>query len=731
MDWHAFRYTIPFYIGVALLLILGATAWRYRPAPTATLTALLVWGIGTWSIPYALGLGSTDLDLKTWLSKTEYLSITFVSLIWFALAVAYSGHDEWITRKRIALFSIVPLITLVLVFTNELHHLIWEHISLEPSGPFLLWKADYGAVFWVYAAYAYGLALTGIFLLLRSMVGATRLFQIQAASLIGTALIPLFGNLLYVSGLTPFPRYLISLTFLFAGMGLVWLLFRSQFVTLLPIARTWVLDTMADGVLVLDERDRIVDTNPAARRLADWESRPLIGRPVQEAFAGLLPARPEWERQPVQEIVLTKEGRATVLEMRSSPVYDAKSQPRGRVVILRDITVRKEAERVLQRGRDELERLVEERTGELKAAASELQESRYRLVNTQEQVRKEVAQQLHGPVQNRLLVVRHQLNDALEALKERKPGATESVEKSLALLEEIVSRELRAAMQRLHPSLIRINLHAALDELAKRFEPKVTVTVRAEGSPATPERLWRDGLPEQLRLAIYRVTEEALTNVLKHSGAATAEVVLGQPTAETISVTIRDDGKGFNAVTMKAGYGSQAMQDYSRAEGGSVTFTSRPGKGTAVIATFPTPRPAAASPQAAQPAQDHAAREAANGQKTLLVVDDQPDFCAYVLEMLKPYTDVRIAGVGHDGDEAVRLAAKHHPDAVLMDVEMPRRDGISATREIRALHPETKVILMSAQHGEAFSRDALAAGATEFIAKRDISAARVRKAMGE
>ena len=583
--------------------------------------------------------------------------------------------------------------------------------------------------------------LFGIFVLLQSMIGATRLFQVQALSLIATAFAPLFGNLLYISGLTPFPRYLVSLTFFFAAAGFVWLLFRSQFVTLLPIARTWVLDTMSDGMLVLDDRDRIVDTNPAARALAGKEAAALTGRPVQEAFKGFLPQEPEWNARPVQEVSYTKDGHTQVLELRTSPVFDAKNKPRGRIVVLHDITVRKEAEAVLRRGREELERRVEERTKDLRDATRQVQESRHRLVSAQEDVRKDVAQQLHGPVQNRLLVVQYQLNDAIEALKAGKPGALELVQKSVALLDEIVTRDLRAAMQRLHPSLIRINLLVALQELAKRFENTFHVEVRAIETTRRSQELWRTGLPEQLRLAIYRVTEEALTNVLKHSGATTASVVLDHPRDGEVTVTISDDGRGFDTAAMKPGFGTLSMRDYCGAEGGSLTMEGHPGRGATVVARFPQPPDPKAVARLAEKmprpgelesggeARKRSANGPATGQTTLLLVDDQPDFCAYLLEMLKPHRDLRVVGVGHNGEEAVRLAKEHQPDAVLMDVEMPRMDGVRATREIQAALGETKVILMSARHEEEFLQEAKAAGARDFIPKIELSAARLREAL--
>jgi CheY-like chemotaxis protein len=182
---------------------------------------------------------------------------------------------------------------------------------------------------------------------------------------------------------------------------------------------------------------------------------------------------------------------------------------------------------------------------------------------------------------------------------------------------------------------------------------------------------------------------------------------------------------------MKPGYGTQVMQDFCSAEGGSVAIQSAPGRGATITAKFPKPRDA----RAPMPPEVLPPRQASRGTSparvtTVLLVDDQPDFCAYLLELFKPHADLRIAGIGHDGQEAVRLAGTHQPDAILMDVEMPRKDGLTAAREIRAISPETIVILMSARHDADFAGEAKAAGAAAFIPKRDLSMARVREALG-
>mgnify|MGYP006159848985 CR=1 FL=1 len=94
-------------------------------------------------------------------------------------------------------------------------------------------------------------------------------------------------------------------------------------------------------------------------------------------------------------------------------------------------------------------------------------------------------------------------------------------------------------------------------------------------------------MPQELRLAIYRIVEEALNNVLKHATAKRVTVVLYQTSDVEAELLIRDDGQGFDIDTRHLGFGILTMQDYCGAVGGTLTEKSTQGSGTAVRALFP------------------------------------------------------------------------------------------------------------------------------------------------
>jgi len=104
------------------------------------------------------------------------------------------------------------------------------------------------------------------------------------------------------------------------------------------------------------------------------------------------------------------------------------------------------------------------------------------------------------------------------------------------------------------------------------------------------------------------------------------------------------------------------------------------------------------------------------GSGRVLIADDDPLVREALRELLEGY-GFEVVGEAGDGLEAVRLADERAPEVVLMDVRMPRMDGIQATGEIRRRHPEIQVVMLSAYDEEGFEREAEAIGALCYLIK--------------
>ena len=99
------------------------------------------------------------------------------------------------------------------------------------------------------------------------------------------------------------------------------------------------------------------------------------------------------------------------------------------------------------------------------------------------------------------------------------------------------------------------------------------------------------------------------------------------------------------------------------------------------------------------------------------VVDDQRLFARGLSGLVELLPGVEVVGVAYNGEEAIALCRKEEPDVILMDISMPKMDGISATREIKALLPRAAVIILTGHEEDEHVFEGIKAGAQGYLLK--------------
>jgi hypothetical protein len=172
----------------AASVALGVYAWRRRAVPGATPFAILMLLAVVWSLANALEMAGTDLPTKLFWANVQYLCYVTLPVAWLALSLQYTRRDEWLTRRNLALLTIEPLITLALVWTNDLHGLMRRNVHLDTAGPFPVIGKTFGPWFWVHAAYTYLLLSLTIYLLIAALRASPLSRRQTRVLLIGTLL---------------------------------------------------------------------------------------------------------------------------------------------------------------------------------------------------------------------------------------------------------------------------------------------------------------------------------------------------------------------------------------------------------------------------------------------------------------------------------------------------------------------------------------------------------------
>ena len=385
MRWYYNPYIIPLITAATISVVLAVFVWRRRPAPGLTPFLLLLLSVAEWSLGYALELGSAHLATKVFWSQVKYMGVAFVPLFWLTFALQYTGRTKWLKPRNVVLLLIEPFLTLLLVWTNHLHDLIWSSIGMETIASVSVRVSTHGAWFWLHVIYSYLLIFIGTIFLVKVIIRSPSIYREQIGAVLIGFLAPWLVNGLYIFHLNPFLNLdLTPFAFTLTGLALTWSLFRLRLLDILPAARDATLESMKDAVMVLDVQNRIVDLNPAARCVIGQTESKIIGQSATQVLSNWpdLSTHLGDLTETHFEIVLGKGEAQRHFDLRISPLYDRHRHLTGRLFVSRDITERKQAEEVLQKAHDELEKRVVKRTVELMTA--------------NEQLKREIEERLHA-----------------------------------------------------------------------------------------------------------------------------------------------------------------------------------------------------------------------------------------------------------------------------------------------------------------------------------------------
>ncbi|MBV9359366.1 MAG: response regulator [Chloroflexi bacterium] len=222
--------------------------------------------------------------------------------------------------------------------------------------------------------------------------------------------------------------------------------------------------------------------------------------------------------------------------------------------------------------------------GILRQQVDELERSRRLITTGEERLRRQIAELLHSRVQNRLLLAWYRLEECRVLLADQPAAAL--VDEVSRQLHQVREHDVREVSHLLHPSIIEVALVPAVERLTEDFLSQFQVELVADPSVVRLDDPEDNRLPEAVRLAAYRVVEEALGNAARHAGASRVEVSLGMR-HERLAITVRDDGQGFEPAGVRAGLGLSSIAARVGSVGGAWRVTSAPGQGTVLEAFLP------------------------------------------------------------------------------------------------------------------------------------------------
>lgn len=347
-------YAIALFIAAAASGVVSLLSWKRRSYPGSRPQALMTLALTWWSFSYALYWLRLPPPEFFWLDAT-YFGVVVVPPAFLGFTLQFTGRGDWLTKRKLLLLSIMPALTLLLLWTDPWHGLFFG-VRPDTLGTILsgnVW-------FYVNIAYSYSLILISLFLLVGSYRRSRGIYKLQIlAVLIGT-LIPLIGNVISLSGGSPFPDLdLTPLLFTVSAMVFTYALYRLGLLDILPIARDALVEQMGDGMIVLDAQLRVVDANPAAHRLLGLDGSRIIGQRAEQ----LMTTHPELSNLLQANAAKTEMhtgSNGQSLDLRSVLLTDRNEDFNGRLIVVRDVSERVRVEQALRGANRDLEKKIAE-----------------------------------------------------------------------------------------------------------------------------------------------------------------------------------------------------------------------------------------------------------------------------------------------------------------------------------------------------------------------------------
>jgi diguanylate cyclase (GGDEF)-like protein/PAS domain S-box-containing protein len=350
MTWQTTPYLLVVLVAALISLALFFIAWQRRSVSGSAYLAAIMAANAWWLLFYLLELSSVEERPKLLWLNIQYIAVALAPTLWLAFALEYIGRAKWTLRRGLPLLLLEPIISLLLAWSNPLHHWTWSSTVVSTSSGYAMLKVVYGPWSWVHLVYAALVSLTGVALIIYSQLrNQSRHLGQTTAILLGIALASIGAalDLFVISPQMKFTPIAVSLS----GLVVMLALIRFRLLDIVPLARDVVIENMSDGVIILDASNHIVDLNLAARELIGRETVQAVGKTVEKVWKSW-PAEmtlPLGRVEIVREVTYSDDEGQHFLDLRISSLVDAKNVLTGRLVVLRDITRQKRAEEALRR----------------------------------------------------------------------------------------------------------------------------------------------------------------------------------------------------------------------------------------------------------------------------------------------------------------------------------------------------------------------------------------------
>lgn len=519
MTWHFPLHTPIFTVNVIVSTWIAILAWRHGKDPGSKVFAVMLLASAFWSFWHLFEIGVDQPWARITFSKIQYLGAVVIGPAWLIFTFYYSKRVRRFPIRYALLMAVIPVITVVLAWTNEFHHLIWTTITPSPLDPRLL-IYGHGIWFWIAIAYNHIFVLLGTWFVFLVSRGAPKAQRSQAQALLVGALVPIGGSLLYITGMSPIHGEDLTISFLvITGLIYLFAVLRFRLFDVRRVARAAIIDNMRDGMLIIDEKHQLIDVNTSALKLLDVP-KTILKQDVRHSLAAY-PTIVDIIQFPRPQSITVMLDNERHLDIQVSELNDSLGKPAGKLVVLRDVTERIIAEKI--------------------AFETAIEQHRLRLLT---QFLRDISHEFRTPLSviNTSLYIMEKSADPTQQKHRREIIQIQSNRLDSLISEMLISVQLDT-YSTLEPTLI--NLSSLLQTVIQEQMPTAKAKQQQIIAHLPPASVYIVGDSFMLQKALCNI----LQNACRYTPDGGTITIAGAEVNETATVTITDSGIGMSDET--------------------------------------------------------------------------------------------------------------------------------------------------------------------------------------
>ena len=686
---------MPYFLAAILMLTVCFFAFQRRNVRGAWYLTFLCLASSVWSATEGLLYLGLDMTVNMVITQFQYMGIVPVPPLALLFVVSVFGYESWITRKRVYLLFFIAVVILILVWTNSFHRLFFTSTYIINTKGFPMLGLKHGTLWWVILFYHYFLlaVISGI-LLIQAFTSAG-FYRSQAGVLLAALGFVWLNNAIYVSGNSPIPNMDISpIAFTLVAGSMAWGFFRYSLLDILPVAKAEIFRGLDDAILVLDEKERVIDMNPAAEALFNLRIGKVVGQEAGRVFQEAPQLCDVIMKKNPNEVQLQVLGQKHFYDVHTSYIKDKKGVRQGRVIMLRNITEKRRALAMLRESEEKLERSKKMESLGLLAGG--------------------VAHDLNNVLSGIVGYPELLLMKLPEDSKLKKPIETMQMagDRAVAIVQDLltVARGVATIKEPLNINdLVRDYLNSPEFEKLRQFHPEVNISTNLDRDVLNIK-----GSSIHIRKVVMNLISNASEAITEtgHVTISTFNLYIDRPLkgydeiaiGEYAVLSVSDDGQGISSEDVErifepfytkkvmgrsgTGLGLAVVWNVVKDHKGYIDLKTGEW-GTTFELYFPITREKRLDKKSSISIKEYRG----NGE-TVLIIDDvesQRDISANILKELD-YHPITVSS----GEEAVEYLKEHSVDLLLLDMIMdPGINGKETYERIIRMHPNQKAIIVS------------------------------------